>query len=99
MKRTEVAAAATVERGDKSALLKRLNRVEGQVRGIAKMIEEDRYCVDVLTQVAAVRSALDAMALQMLRSHAHGCVHDALRSGRGDSAIDELMLVVQKFAR
>jgi DNA-binding FrmR family transcriptional regulator len=99
MKRADVPVAPAVERGDKSALLKRLNRVEGQVRGIAKMIEEDRYCVDVLTQVAAVRSALDAMALQMLRGHAHGCVQDAIRSGRGDSAIDELMLVVQKFAR
>ena len=84
---------------DKSKLLKRLNRIEGQVRGIAKMIEDERYCVDVLTQVAAVRSALDAMALQMLRDHAHGCVHGAIRSGKGDAAIDELLLVLEKFAR
>ena len=99
MKRTEAKLAHAVHRADKPKLLKRLNRVEGQVRGISKMIEEDRYCVDVLTQVAAVRSALDAMALQMLRDHTHGCVQGAIRSGRGDAAIDELLLVVEKFAR
>jgi CsoR family transcriptional regulator, copper-sensing transcriptional repressor len=99
MKRADGHAARDVQRADKSRLLKRLNRVEGQVRGIAKMIEDDRYCVDVLTQVAAVRSAIDAMALQMLRDHTHGCVHDAIHSGKGDAAIDELMLVVEKFAR
>ncbi len=99
MKRIEAKLAHAVHRADKPKLLKRLNRVEGQVRGIAKMIEEDRYCVDVLTQVAAVRSALDAMALQMLRDHTHGCVQGAIRSGRGDAAIDELLLVVEKFAR
>ena len=63
------------------------------------MIEEDRYCVDVLTQVAAVRSALDAMALQMLRDHTHGCIQGEIRSGRGEAAIDELQVVVEKFAR
>lgn len=88
-----------VHGADKSRLLKRLNRIEGQVRGIAKMIGDERYCVDVLTQVAAVRSALDAMALQMLRDHAHSCVHGAIRSGKGDAAIDELLLVLEKFAR
>jgi CsoR family transcriptional regulator, copper-sensing transcriptional repressor len=91
--------AHAVHRADKPGLLKRLNRVEGQVRGIARMIEEDRYCVDVLTQVAAVRSALDAMALQLLRDHTHGCVQGAIRSGRGAAAIEELLLVVEKFAR
>jgi CsoR family transcriptional regulator, copper-sensing transcriptional repressor len=99
MKRADTPEAHTVHRADKPRLLKRLNRVEGQVRGIARMIEEDRYCVDVLTQVAAVRSALDAMALQLLRNHAHGCVQGAIRSGRGEAAIDELLVVVEKFAR
>jgi len=99
MKRAERLVAPAVHRADKPKLLKRLNRVEGQVRGIARMIEADRYCVDVLTQVAAVRSALDAMALQMLRDHAHGCVQGAIRSGRGEAAIDELLVVVEKFAR
>ena len=99
MKRAESHAGPAVHRADKSRLVKRLNRVEGQVRGIAKMIEEDRYCVDILTQVAAVRSALDAMALEMLRDHTHGCVQGAIRSGKGDAAIDELLAVVEKFAR
>ncbi len=99
MKRAEAQAAHPIHRADKSRLLKRVNRVEGQVRGIARMIEDDRYCVDVLTQVAAIRAALDALALQMLRDHTHGCVQGAIRSGRGDAAIDELMVVMEKFAR
>ncbi len=99
MKRAEHHGTHAVQRAHKSKLLKRLNRVEGQVRGIARMIEQDRYCVDVLTQVAAVRSALDAMALQMLRDHTHGCVQEAIRSGRGEVAIDELLVAVEKFAR
>ena len=84
---------------NKTALLKRLNRIEGQVRGIAKMVEEDRYCVDVLTQVSAIQSALDALALQLLESHTKGCVRSAIRSGNGDAAIDELMTVVKRFGR
>ncbi|HUU73158.1 MAG TPA: metal-sensitive transcriptional regulator, partial [Burkholderiales bacterium] len=54
-----------IRRTDKPALLKRLKRVEGQVRGIARMVDEDRYCIDVLTQISAIRSALDAVALQL----------------------------------
>jgi CsoR family transcriptional regulator, copper-sensing transcriptional repressor len=83
----------------KQALLKRLNRVEGQVRGVAQMVQDDRYCVDVLTQVAAVQSALDAVALQLLEDHTRGCVADAVRADRGDQAIAELMTVVKRFAR
>ena len=82
---------------DKSALAKRLARIEGQVRGIARMIDEDRYCVDVLTQVSAVRSALDALALGPLEHHLHGCVQKAVVSGHGDDAIDEAMSVVRQF--
>ena len=80
-------------------LLKRLNRIAGQVRGVASMIEEDRYCVDVLTQIAAVRSALDAVAMQLLEDHAHGCVQSAIRAGRGDGAVDEFMAVVKRLSR
>jgi DNA-binding FrmR family transcriptional regulator len=83
---------------DKVGLRKRLNRIEGQVRGIGRMLEEDRYCVDVLTQVSAVRSALDALALEMLEHHLHGCVQQAVVSGKGDPAIDEAMTVIRKFA-
>jgi len=83
----------------KAALVKRLNRIGGQVRGIAGMIEEDRYCVDILTQISAVRSALDALALQLLEDHTRGCVQSAIQSGHGKEAIAELMQVVGKFAR
>jgi DNA-binding FrmR family transcriptional regulator len=93
------ARAAAGRRHDKPGLLKRLNRIEGQVRGLNKMVEEDRYCVDILTQISAVRSALDAVALELLRDHTHGCVQDAVRSGSGTAVIDELLAVIGKFAR
>ena len=83
----------------KPALLKRLNRIEGQVRGVARMIEGDRYCVDIVIHLAAVRAALDAVALHLLEDHTRGCVQSAIKSNRGESAIDELMRVVRKFAR
>ena len=83
----------------KQQLLKRLKRIEGQVRGVAQMVTDDRYCVDVLTQVAAVQSALDAVALQLLEDHTRGCVAGAIKSGAGDRTIDELMQAVKRFAR
>ena len=83
----------------KQALHKRLARIEGQVRGVAKMVDEDRYCIEVLTQVAAVRSALLSVALELLRNHTHGCVQNAIASGRGDASIDELMVVLERLAR
>ena len=81
----------------KPRLIARLNRIEGQVRGITRMIEDDRYCVDILTQVAAIKSALDGVAMQLLENHTHGCVARALRDGDGDAAIAELMDVMKKL--
>ena len=69
------------------------------MRGIAKMLDEDRYCVDILTQVAAVQSALDALARKLLEHHLQGCVKQAIRSGDGDAAIAEALEVVRKFGR
>src|SRR5947207_6158268 len=83
----------------KAELARRLNRVEGQVRGIGKMLDEDRYCIDVLTQVSAVQSALDSLALRILEQHLHGCVQRAVRSGSGDHAMAEALAVIRKFAR
>jgi DNA-binding FrmR family transcriptional regulator len=57
----------------KPALLKRLNRVEGQVRGVSKMVQDDKYCIDILTQVSAAKAALDKVALELLRDHARHC--------------------------
>jgi len=82
---------------DRKKLLARLRRIEGQVRGLQRMVEEERYCVDVLIQVAAVRAALDAVALQLLEQHTHHCVQDAIRSGNGDEAIDEVLAVVKRL--
>lgn len=81
------------------SVLKRLNRISGQVRGVTGMVEEGRYCVDILTQIAAIQSALDAVAMQLLEHHTQGCVQSAIRSGEGDAAISELMTVVKRFAR
>ncbi|MFO1325577.1 MAG: metal-sensitive transcriptional regulator [Burkholderiales bacterium] len=92
-------AHPAVARSDGAALAKRVNRIEGQVRGIGKMIADDRYCIDVLTQVSAVQSALDALARKLLEHHLHGCVQHAVKSGRGDAAIDEALAVIRKFAR
>ena len=100
MKRTEPAARRKpVAQPHRSALLKRLTRIEGQVRGIARMIDQQRYCVDVLTQVAAVRAALDAVATQLLEDHTRGCVQAAVKSGLGEPAIGELMTIVRKLTR
>jgi len=80
---------------------KRVRRIVGQVAGIERMIEEDRYCVDILLQVAAVRGALDGMGKQLLRSHVDTCVMQAFTSGRKkdrEEKIDELMEVFSKFA-
>lgn len=87
-----------LQRSAKPALLRRLSRVEGQIRGIARMFEKDRYCVDVLIQIVAVRSALDAIAKGLLRDHAHHCVQAAVKTGRGTAAIDELLRVVDAFS-
>jgi DNA-binding FrmR family transcriptional regulator len=87
---------------DKDALVKRLHRIEGQVRGIERMIEDDRYCIDVLTQIAAVNTALDSLALKILDEHVRHCVAGALASGdEVDAATktEELIEAVQRFAR
>ena len=84
---------------DADALTKRLRRIEGQLQGVGRMIESDRYCVDILTQVSAVQSALDALALKLLEHHLHGCVSHAVASGNGAHAIDEALAVIRKFGR
>jgi DNA-binding FrmR family transcriptional regulator len=87
---------------DKEALVKRLHRIEGQVRGIERMVEDDRYYIDILTQVAAVNTALESLAFKVLDDHVNHCVSDALSSGDPKEAAaksKELMEAVQRFAR
>lgn len=79
-------------------LLKRLSRVEGQVRGIRGMVEDDRYCIDVLTQIAAVQAALDKVALGLLDDHAHHCVAGGPTELKADRT-DELMAAVGRLMR
>ena len=83
---------------NKPNLLKRLSRIEGQVRGVARMVEQDRYCIDVLTQIAAAQAALDKVALGLLDDHAKHCVVDAADSERGEKT-DELMAAVGRLLR
>ena len=87
---------------DKQKIANRLHRIEGQVRGIERMVDEDRYCIDVLTQVAAVKTALDSLALQLLEAHVSHCVADALASSDRVAANEkgqELLAAVERFAR
>jgi CsoR family transcriptional regulator, copper-sensing transcriptional repressor len=86
----------------KDKLLKRLARAEGQVRGVARMVEEDRYCIDILTQLAAVDTALESVALEILDDHVKHCVAGALASGDemdASTKIDELLVAVRRFAK
>ncbi len=86
----------------KDALVKRLHRIEGQVRGIERMVVDERYCIDVLTQIAAVGTALEALALEILDDHVTHCVADAFASGDEAEAADkasELLAAVRRFAR
>ena len=86
---------------DKDAVLRRLARIEGQVRGVGRMVEDEAYCVDVLTQIAAVDKALGRVALQLLADHTNHCVRDAVARGgeEGDEKVDELLAAVERFAR
>ena len=83
---------------DKEKLAARLSRIEGQVRGISKMIAEEKYCIDVLTQVNAAKAALDQVALNLLEGHVKVCVVDAVRKGDSEK-VDELIGAVARFAR
>ncbi len=84
---------------EKEQLINRLKRIEGQVRGVQRMIDEEKYCVDILTQIAAVKGALDKVGMRILENHAHGCVKNAVAKGDGDESIDELMDIIFKFTK
>ena len=87
---------------DRAALKKRLHRIEGQVRGIERMVEEDRYCIDILTQVGAVKTALESLGLEILEDHVTHCVRNALTSGDAKTASqksEELLAAVERFTK
>lgn len=83
---------------EQKALVHRLNRIEGQIRGIRRMVEEDAYCTDILTQAAAAGAALDAFNGELLASHIRTCVAEDIRGGK-DEAIDELVATLRKLMK
>ncbi|MDE5412861.1 MAG: metal-sensing transcriptional repressor [Bacillaceae bacterium] len=91
--------SVTKRQEEKEKLQNRLKRIEGQVRGIQKMIDEDRYCVDVLVQLSAVNAALKKVGYTLLEQHTKGCVANAIKSGEEEQALDELMKVIHQFTK
>ncbi len=83
----------------KDEVLARLRRIEGQVRGLARMIEEDKYCIDVVTQISAVQAALDKVALGLLDGHVRHCVREEIERGTGEEKIDELLGTLDRMLR
>ena len=99
---TPMGYLSSMSKASKASRLKRLSRIEGQVRGLARMVEEERYCIDIVTQIAAVRAALRRVEEDVLRDHISHCVAHAMASG--DAAdqkqkLDELMHVLARSAR
>lgn len=90
-------ANSHVFRENKDDILKRLSRIEGQIRGIARMVEEDRYCVDVLNQVSAARAALSSVALLLLETHVRRCVVRGIKDGDEETTATELMDVINRL--
>ena len=91
-----------VEADDKDAIIKRLHRIEGQVRGIERMVNEERYCIDILTQISAVSTALESVAQRLLEDHANHCIAGALAAGNREDAetkTRELLSAVQRYTR
>ena len=77
----------------------RLRRIEGQIRGLQKMVDEDRYCIDVVTQVNAARAGLESVALMLLRDHTEHCVSEAIRAGEGRAKVRELSEAVERLVK
>ena len=81
---------------DKPALLARMKKIEGQARGVQQMIEDDRYCIDIVQQLTALSAAVDEVSLIILQNHIEGCVTDAIREQHGNAHIEELMATIRK---
>ncbi len=84
---------------EKSALLARMKKIEGQAKGIQRMIADDRYCIDIIQQITALSAAADEVELLILEDHIEGCVTDAIRGQHGESHMRELMVTLRKVMR
>src|SRR5699024_1884020 len=96
---TTAAAHSHGYSGDKKRLLARLSRIEGQVRGLARMIDEDKYCIDILTQVSATTSGLENVALTLLEDHLAHCVVDAARAGSAEEKVTEAADAIRRLVK
>jgi len=83
---------------NKKALQDRLRRIEGQIRGLQRMVDDDTYCIDILTQVNSAVAALRAVGMGLLDDHVRHCVRESIEEGRGDEKVEELMAAVARFA-
>lgn len=84
---------------EKDALQARLRRIEGQVRGLQRMVDEDQYCIDILTQVNSVVAALRAVGMGLLDDHVRHCVRESIQTGDGEEKVEELLAAVARFAK
>ena len=89
----------TLKTKDKEAIIKRLRRIEGQVKGIQKMVEEEKYCGDILIQIAAVRSAMNSVGGLILENHMKGCLKNYLDGSAGDDVLDNLVDTMVKYVK
>ena len=83
----------------KSNALLRLRKIEGQVKGITKMVDQEKYCIDIINQITAAQRALDQVALAIMKRHVESCVSSAVKEGKGSNKIDELMDTINKFVK
>ena len=83
----------------KENLMGRLKRIEGQTRGLQRMVEEDKYCVDIMTQISSVQSALEQVTLLLMENHMQHCVTEAIQEGKGQEKIEEIMNVLKRYAK
>lgn len=84
---------------EKHALTSRLKRIEGQVRGIQNMVENDRYCTDIIIQISAINAALKQVGFSLLEQHANHCMKNAIESGEGEESLEELIQVIKQYAK
>jgi DNA-binding FrmR family transcriptional regulator len=84
---------------DKEKIQTRLRRIEGQVRGLQRMVEEDKYCVDIMTQVSSVQAALEQVTLLLMQDHMRHCVTEAIQQGNGEEKIQEVMTLLQRYTK
>jgi CsoR family transcriptional regulator, copper-sensing transcriptional repressor len=83
----------------KDRILTRLRRIEGQARGLQRMVEEDKYCIDIVTQISSVQAALEQVSLLLMEEHMQHCMTEAIQNGNGDEKIAEVMEVLRRFAK